>query len=397
MKRWQIALLVGCVLLYFVAVTAWLVVDRRAAATGAPEFSALNTSPEGTSLALKYLQRHGAGAALLTRAIDAAELPHDAVIFRIRPQVMSIQALLARDDDEKGEEEGKDEERIKRKKKQPAAEPTERLRPLLTPAEEEWVDAGGRLVLALDEDYGPVAVRGSPAGAVQKVFPLWPALRSLDVPTLRIIEGASRAHAIFIGDAHPLLSRILIGRGEVILLGAPELFQNGNLQRGNALQILSTLAGGRRVFFDEVAHGIRNDAGLLELLKRWGLGPFVLLLAIAFVFRLWRSGTRVGEPERAPEDVRSEAIDLVESLGQLYRRSLSRAEMIALYQRHLISTISAQTHSRGEELQKRVHELAPELITIPAGAGQNDMSRAQFDRQIHIINEAFGRLDAKRR
>jgi hypothetical protein len=394
-KRWQVVFLVAAIASYFIAVAFWLGSDRRAGITGAPEGSALNTSPEGTSLAYSYMSHRKGGASLLTRSLDPAEVPANAVILRIRPQVFSIESLLAEREEEGEREQTKDTPKKKRVERRLRRVRTSE--PLLSPAEEEWIERGGRLVLVIDGDYGPLRATGAMDGIGEKVFPIWPSLKQLKGANLRSITGLSRGHTLFVAGNRPVLSRLLLGRGDVIVFGSPEALSNANLRDGDGLELLGLWSEGRHVYFDEVVHGIRNDAGLLELLKRWGLGPFILLLAIAAAFRLWRNSVRIGEPERAPEDVRSEAVDLVDSLGQLYARSLRRAEMIALYRRQFVHAVSVRTHARGAELERRLRELVPGEAAPATDDAKSDMTRARFERELHEINEAFGRLDAKRR
>lgn len=398
MKRAIVGIAVAA---YFVVVAIWLWTDPRAKTAGAAEYSALNASPDGLSLAFGYLQRHARhGASILTRAIDPQELQRDAVILRVHPEVESIFALLARDD----EDDADDGDHQKDRDAKPSSgteektkrAPTKVREPLLSASEEEWVANGGRIVLALADRFGPIEVSDPIGATTRKVFPMWPGLAEPGAESPRAISGLPRAHAIFVAGARPVVVRLTIGKGDVIIFGSPEAFANRNIGATKNLLLLETLTGARHVYFDETIHGIRSDAGLLELLKLWGLGPFVLLLIAAFIARVWRNGKRVGPPEPPPADVRSEAVDLVASLGELYTRSLRRRELLELYRRNLVSAVAAHTSLRGEALERRVSELLP----LPADKKEQteaEMPKAIFQHQLQLINDAFWRLDAKRR
>lgn len=364
-------LLVATAAAYFLAVAIWIGVDTRSRRSTGGAFSTFNTSPEGCSVALSYLQRarRGVPAAMLTRGIDATEVPRNAVVFRIAPRSAAIEALLS--DRARTKKEGDD-------------------LPLLSPAEEEWVSGGGRLVVAVTRSIPGVDIDDDATGEVRKVFPLWPSVTALDVPTGRGLRSRD-AYAVFtIGDA-PLVTHRTVGKGDIVLLAAPEILQNAHIQKKQNAAFLQELASNRPALFDEVIHGVRTDAGLLELMKRWGLGPFVLLLLAAFALRLWRNGTRLGSADPDSVDSRSEAVDLVESMGALYRKALSRNELLELYERSFEQEVAHQSALRGEELQRRVQQLLSREET-------NEVTnKSSFQRRLNKINEAFRRLERGKR
>jgi hypothetical protein len=195
-------------------------------------------------------------------------------------------------------------------------------------------------------------------------------------------------HALFACGDVAVIARERIGEGELYVLSTPELLRNENLVRHLAL--LAALAGkGRPVYFDEVPHGIVSGDGALALLKEWNLGPFLLLLLAVAALIFWRNGRRIGPPEEDFRDTRSDAVDLVRSLGALYRDVTSPAEGITLYHDALTRTIAAQSGLRGEALHKRVADLTGGLAR-PDPAKK--MPGHVFRRQLEMINEAFMKL-----
>ena len=136
----------------------------------------------------------------------------------------------------------------------------------------------------------------------------------------------------------------------------------------------------RPIYFDEYVHGLASADGPLDLLKEWRLGPFLLLILVVALLKLWRGASRVGPPEEEFRDTRSEAVDLVSSLGALYQKSMTDSEALTLYQDALTRTVAAQTGLRGEALQKRVAELL--------GGGGGPAFRLRLKR----LNNAFRKL-----
>jgi len=362
----------------------WLSRDTRIPHAAFEEYSIFNSSAKGMSLASRYLEETGRKVEPLARSVDRAYLPPDAVLFRVRPGVVNnlpkfddkalhLRPMLAF--------EGKD----------PGLYP-------FTPEEEEWIRGGGRLILAIDRDYGGIAVTTATGAAPHKVFPLLPGVEKLDPSPLRGLRGwpSREGLAIFAGDEAPLLSVVKKGKGEIYVCSTPELFQNGRLSLGDHLALLEHLAGrGRPVYFDEYGHGIDHGAGAAEILGRWGFGPFLVFLVVAALASFWRRRVRVGPEEDDARETRIEAVDFVDSLALLYTRMLSRRHVIALYARAFEQAAAVQTGLRGAALDARVNELMPNR---PARAAKGrDLAAAEFTRELESINDAFGRLDDAKR
>ena len=370
----------------------------RRAEDAFPRASVFNESPHGLSLAYGYLRDRsqpqdgrGAPVAVLSRRVGHEQLPPGAVVFRIRPGLhpspSSPEAGEAEEDDAKDQQ--------KKGKARKAAVVKRPRGPLLSPAEDEWVRGGGRLVLGIADEYGPVVATGSPrAVPVRKVFPIWPAVRTL-VPgdATRTLAGATadEAHAVFASGFAPVLSRLLMGKGDVLLLAVPEILENAGLPRGDHLRLLVALAGeGRPVFFDEWALGLGRSEGLLEVMLGWGLGPAFLASALGFALWLWRARPRVGPADRDPAESRSEAVDLVDSLAQLYDRALTRRGTARLYREGFDKAVATRTGLRGAALARRAEELlrgrAPQVL------GGAEIPPSEFRRVLQAVNDGYRRL-----
>ncbi|HEV8254660.1 MAG TPA: DUF4350 domain-containing protein [Vicinamibacteria bacterium] len=353
---------------YFTAALLWLQAQRpRAGLDTIAPGSALDTSSGGTSLAYRYLKRRAAGAEWLRRPFEYAGVDANAVVFRIRPWGG---LSFDEEDDEK-----------------PAAS---RVRRLLSPGEERWLWGGGRLVLALDRPVGSFEVTTIPAAPAVKVYPAWPGVERLEPATPRGLAGSglADAHTVFAAGEAPLVARVPRGKGEIVLLAAPEMLENERLGRADHLALLAALAGERPVYFDERQHGLGTEVGLVELLAGWGLGPALVLLGLLALCAFWRGRARLGPPDADPPDLRSEAVDLVDSLGKLYGRALMPEAALDLYRASLARALSSRTGLKGAALEARLAALAGP--SPPRSRGK--LPPAEFRHRLQTLNEAFRRL-----
>jgi hypothetical protein len=367
-------LFLAAVAAYFAAVLLWVGGDKRVTKEAFDDFSVANTAEKGLSLASKYLAGSGRRVDALTLALNDRNVERGAAVFRIGPPSEVHRVDLEEQRDEK-----------KKAKKKPR---TRYVTPLLNDEEETWVRGGGRLIIASAENYGSLHVAGAPSKLARKVFPLWPALDTLDLPESRAVSGDAllHGHAVYVAEDKSVVARIADGAGDVIVFGAPEALANEHLDK-NLPFLLALTGGARHVYFDETIHGMSTGEGTLALLKEWRLGPFLLLLLIVAAAIVWRGGTRVGVPDDEFRDTRSDAIDLVASLGALYDRSMTKGEALAAYQRELTRAVAASSGLRGEPLQKRVSELTGGL-----GPTAGDVTDEEFQRMLTTLNAAFARL-----
>ena len=189
-------------------------------------------------------------------------------------------------------------------------------------------------------------------------------------------------------------------------MSCPEVLQNDRLARGDNLALLEALAGaGRPVYFDEYIHGLQASSGVMELFRSWGLGPLVILSGLAALTCFWRASARIGPEEDDHRETRTEAVEFVDSLAQLYDRALKRVEALALYEEVFRKSVTAVTGLRGKALDDRILGFTKDL-EIPTNLGaalrltagrRRDMSAPEFRRYLKGLNEAFGRLENVKR
>jgi hypothetical protein len=350
----------------------WIVTDRRASQRLYDDYSSANTAKEGLSLASGYLAKTRK-VSMLTRPLGREPIEPDAVIFRATSSMPRFFDPTDLDPEQFGP-------------------PRPKKLPLLDDREEAFIRGGGRIVLAASD--GTLDAMTIKKGIAVKVLPIWPSVGKLDLGDESHVFLALRPRMVplFIAGNDVVLARERIGKGDLLVLSAPELLRNDKLMRN--LGLLAALAGEQRpVYFDEVLHGMASGDGALALMKEWNLGPFLLMLGAAGLLVLARGSRRVGPAEDDARETRSDAVDLVRSLGALYHQVTRDTEAIALYYDALTRTVAHSSGLRGEALRKRVDELTENLVP-PQGSGR--MPRVTFERMLGAINKGFERVTETR-
>lgn len=353
---------------FFTLSILWIVTDRGAAKRVYDDYSNANISEDGLSLASGYLAKRRK-VAMLTRPLGREPLERNAVVFRVTDELPRFFDPEDLDKDQVGP-------------------PRPKRLPLLTERDEAFVRGGGRIIVAAHE--GALDAMTIQEKVARKVLPIWPAVGNLNLEdeSRAFLNLRPRMLPLFVAGESVVLARERIGSGELFVLSAPELLQNQRLMRN--LPLLAALAGeGRPVYFDEVMHGITSGDGALALMKEWRLGPFLLMLAATALLIFWRGGRRVGPAEDDARETRSDAVDLVRSLGALYHEVTSDTEAIALYYAALTRAVAHGSGLRGDALHKRIDELTGGLVP-PQGAAR--MPPRVFAKQLEAINHGFERV-----
>ncbi|MBN2370921.1 MAG: hypothetical protein JXO72_10575 [Vicinamibacteria bacterium] len=382
MSRWRSAFVAGSGMICFIMAIVWLGQERPRDKQTFPAGSAHSLAPEGCALAYRYLKatvRHPAAVRILSQPLGWQEPAFDAVVFRVRP-------MLSR---------RRPEEVVVETESPKCTKPHRAVHSLLSTDDEGWVRRGGRLVVAMAREHDGIVMHTPPTDAVvEKVFPIWPGVALVKPPVRRVFESAPAAagYALFTIGSRAFLWRQSMGAGEVILLSMPEVIENHALADADHLALLASLAGeGRDVYFDENTHGVEHREGLLVMLLRWGCGPSLVLFGLMFAATLWRYRTPIGASEDIPPPRRSEAIDLVDSMAQLYDRVLSRREALERYARCFERAVAGRTGLRERALTARVRAFGGDATTL--AAGDKEIGADEFMRGLARINSAFRRLE----
>jgi hypothetical protein len=335
----------------------WLDAEHGTVGSSQDAGSTLERGPQGLSLARAYLDEvAGRRTALLTRPLAQADLPADAVVLRIGSPVTAASRLpLGRN----------------ATKTVPVAD-----------GDEAWVAGGGRLVLATT---GEMKTGAEPPLVV---LPALPGVSRL-APQSRQGLAAPAPDAAPVITAGPavVVARRQVGAGDIWLIACPEIFSNGHLGEADHLPLLLALVGERPVWFDERIHGLLDEDDLIALLRRWGLGPALVLGALLVVLWFWRARVLLGPPADPWRDRRAEAVEGIQALAGLYQRSLSRRDTLELYRQRLLREVVLRTGQRPVVARATVDRLTEGLRLPPGEPGDHD-----FRLLMHRFNQAFRSL-----
>lgn len=341
--------LLFAVAVFYLAATTWIAGDRTASQHVYDSYSTMSTAGEGLSLAYAYLQRQQRHVSMMTHPIGTVPIAANGVVFRVgaTPTLTLEEA----------------EEKITDSKKAAI--------PLLRPEEYAFVARGGRIILAVPGNLVPLEFRYDAAPTAESVFPFAANVRQIAIAPRRGIAAHSllpRMVALYAAGPRVAVARESIGRGDLIVVADPEIFTNDQLRAGHHLPFLLALCGGpaRPLLFDETVHGLSGNDGPLAMLQDWNLGPFLALLLGVAALIVWRGSTRVGAPEDSYRETRSDAVDLVDSLGALYEHSMTEIEALRFYHEALVRQVAAQSGLRGDALHRRVGDLTGRARSLAA-------------------------------
>jgi hypothetical protein len=407
-------------LLFLACALVWLGNDSLASRHGYEPGSSLSTAPDGLALARAYLSRQGTDVTTLGRPISRLEPAASAVVFRVvgapRPRECRGGAcpdagVPLPDDDEDEDDDadagillgraGDDAGVLGRSEADAGAGRSSFAIVFsggLALDQEGFLAAGGRLVLAVARTVGPPHPETSSDKPLEKVLPLLPGVQTLDTEMNATLPEAALedAVAVFERGGAPVVARVSVGKGDVWLLSDPDVFFNARLGKADNLALLVALAGsGRPVLFDEYAHGLLDSPGLLDLLRRWGFGPALFLLALAAVVWFWRGAVTLGPPQPW-RDLRTESVDLVHALSQLYQRALRPRDALSLHHARLVHDIQLRFGLSAEAATEKAR-LLTEGWQLPEDTAS--LGKSEFQRHLDVLNKAIRRLrdDRQRR
>ncbi|MDX9974670.1 MAG: DUF4350 domain-containing protein [FCB group bacterium] len=113
------------------------------------------------------------------------------------------------------------------------------------------------------------------------------------------------------------------GRGRVVLVAEPTLFNNIGLGSGDNAALAYHLAVGandRPVVFDEYYHGALTGIGPVALLGIFPYGAIGVFVLFATLLWAWSNGVRFGPPVDTPPESRRNILEYVDAMAHLFRR-----------------------------------------------------------------------------
>lgn len=183
----------------------------------------------------------------------------------------------------------------------------------------------------------------SPMVLPEKPTPAWKPLAYL--PT--------GGHAVVAGEYR-------VGKGRLILVGAPTPALNDTLPQEGDLDFLLAIVGKGPVVLDEWSHGIGHEATVIGFLRDAGLLPVLLQLGFLAALYIW-STSGAPRPAETPPDRQRSSIEQIEALGFLYNRSLPPDVTYDRIKLELQRRLAQVLRCAPGELDSRVKILRPEL------------------------------------
>ena len=203
--------------------------------------------------------------------------------------------------------------------------------------------------------------------------------------------------SLYTSGGQLFVARLAIGKGDVLVFGGADIFENDSIADDKHAALLETLAPpDRPVYFDEFVHGLKDSVGILELLNQWGLGMSFGLLSLSGIMLWWRAATPVGPPVDDHRERRTQAVDFVGSVAPLYDHALTSRAALAMYYNQFVRAVVLRTGLRGEMLTERVRAL------LNGGneseyLNPQELSPRELAGALQRLNEAFGRLERAHR
>jgi len=121
-----------------------------------------------------------------------------------------------------------------------------------------------------------------------------------------------------------------VGKGNIVLLAESSLLSNEALRNDRCPGLLAWLQGaGRSALFDESHLGVYEDPGVMALIKKHRLVPFLLALMALAALYVWKSAVPF-VAKAAPEKEQSEVgvRDNFSGLVNLLRRNITPGELL---------------------------------------------------------------------
>jgi hypothetical protein len=199
-------------------------------------------------------------------------------------------------------------------------EETDRLNPV---ALTNWLDAAFALQPVSGMATARVTRAGSAVGLPER----------LSVHTALCFTNAGPAwRVLYARDGRPVIMERTVGRGTFVISTLSYAVSNEALRDEREPGLLLWLLGGRtRVVFDETHHGLQEAAGMMTLVRRYGLTAALLNLMVLAGLFVWRNNAPLvpstdGAPTEGPEVATGK--DSATGLGNLLRRNIGRNDLV---------------------------------------------------------------------
>jgi hypothetical protein len=192
-------------------------------------------------------------------------------------------------------------------------------------------------------------------------------------------SGRLRARVEETKEEQILVALYPVGRGQVIVVGEPGVFQNEFLARDDNAVLAAHLFHypERPVLFDEFYHGLTVRGNPVWLLGRYPYGLLAALVLLASALWAWRAGARLGPPLPERSASRRSVGEYVEAMARLFHRTGDRLFVLREFRDGALWALRRRLHLGPKQ------EHAAELVRALA---RKDPAAAQ--RLLEAANEA---------
>jgi predicted Zn-ribbon and HTH transcriptional regulator len=157
-------------------------------------------------------------------------------------------------------------------------------------------------------------------------------------------------------------AELRVGRGRLILVGAPTPAINETLGQESNLDFLLSTIGDGPVLLDEWSHGIGHEATIIGFLLEAGLLPILLQVGFVAALYVWStSQPHASDDEQMSAPEAGVGAGQVATLGFLYSRSLAPDATAERVSAEVTRRLAEALRCRPHDVCARVSSLAPDL------------------------------------
>ncbi len=189
-----------------------------------------------------------------------------------------------------------------------------------------------------------------------------------------------------------MLQKILVGKGVLWVLTAPQALDNRDIARADSSTLLVALAGrrGRTLAFAELPFHAAASGRTTDWLTGlpWGIAA-LFATATFLAFRL-TSGWRLGPPLKTVDESYRPATEFVLAMAGLLRQGRKREEALRVFQDHLRRSLSTRYPSRDRTTTNLLDTPAPtndrefilrvqEIVAAESGSSMAGTASGRYD------------------
>jgi hypothetical protein len=137
-------------------------------------------------------------------------------------------------------------------------------------------------------------------------------------------------HTIYARAGEPVLMERSYGKGSIILSSDSFFLSNEAMKSKRHPDLLSWLCGPhKKIIFDETHLGVSKSPGIVTLLRKYGLAPFLISLLVLAVLAIWRQSVRfVPAYEEDEQAIVDPGKDSSTGLTNLLHRNISLNDIL---------------------------------------------------------------------